>query len=442
MSPLIDDPKRSGIPIAIVMLVLAINAIGWRAADGPDDVTFTERERRIMRSMTALGPVPPDFTNRVSDDPAAARLGQSLFFDPRLSGNGSVSCATCHDPALAFADGRALPEGIDVGERNTPSLLNVAYQRWWFWDGRADSLWAQALQPLERDIEMNFDRLGVAHLLHDDAKLHQAYERVFGALPALDDAARFPAHAKPMTDATDDARHVAWVGMANSDREAINVVFANVGKAIAAYERRLVSRQSVFDRFVDGLEASSSADPSFSLAARRGLKLFIGDAGCRNCHHGPLMSDLEFHNIGVAADPKVPGIDTGRLKGLATLRADPFNAAGGYGDAPNERGIRRLDATIDGPELWGQFKVPSLRNVALTNPYMHQGQFQTLGEVLDFYSTREGAMPPGHHQEQILEPLNLSPEEIEDLIAFLESLTDLEIEPGLLKMPPSPLLTP
>ena len=117
-------------------------------------------------------------------------------------------------------------------------------------------------------------------------------------------------------------------------------------------------------------------------------------------------------------------------------------ATKGFLDADNPRARRRLESLIDGPELWGQFKVPSLRNVAVTGPYMNQGQFQTLGEVLNFYSTREGAMPPGHHQEQILQPLNLSPEQIEDLIAFLESLTDVDLDARLLEPPPSPLPDP
>src|SRR5207248_7601058 len=135
--------------------------------------------------------------NGFADSAPAAALGQFLYFDKRLSGNGEVACATCHQPARGFADGRAIAKGLFSGTRNTPSLLNVALNHWFFWDGRADSLWSQALQPLEGPNEEGGDRLHIAHLVADDAALSAAYQRVFGKLPPFDDIARFPPHARP-----------------------------------------------------------------------------------------------------------------------------------------------------------------------------------------------------------------------------------------------------
>ena len=374
--------RRAAAPGALLAMAVCV-------AGAQEAITFTDVERARIAQLSPLGDPPPDPTNRHADDPAAAHLGRFLFHDERLSGAGDVSCATCHDPARAFADGRARAQGAGLGPRNTPSLLNAAYQRWLFWDGRADSLWAQALQPLERDIEMNGDRRAIAGLIERDPALREAYEGVFGPWPGNE------------------------AGM-------VDRVFVNVAKAIAAYERTLVSRNSSFDRFASGLaNGDPSAMAAISPAAQRGLKLFVGKAGCRMCHHGPLISDGEFHNIGVPPHPEVPGRDSGRYDGVRLLAANPYREDGAFNDAdPYVRPVQ----VRQGPELWGQFRTPSLRNVAVTAPYMHQGQFETLRDVIVFYSTRDGAVSAGHHQEQILAPLELTEAEIDDLIAFFEAL--------------------
>lgn len=428
---------------------------------------------KIFRHSPLLDP-PLDPTNRHAGDPRAAQLGQWFFFDKRVSKNGELGCVSCHEPERAFSDGRALAQGLGTTDRNTPALWNAAWQRWFFWDGRADSLWAQALQPIESQIELGGNRMAIAHLIQRDAGLCAAYEAIFGALPDLTDARRFPADARPLPGRDDDALARAWSSMQEADRDAVNRVFANTGKALEAYVRRIQSRHSAFDHFVTALRQNDALAASlYPEAARRGLALFIGKGNCRSCHAGPNFTDDEFHNIGVPShDIGVPShdigvtsaeiggptpaldalgrdqgrsratksiVDAGRRAGIERMANDPFNAAGAYSD--DRAGSRASDiaALVRSSESFGQFKTPSLRNVALTAPYMHQGQFATLADVLHYYSTLEGAVPAGHHGEQVLRPLRLTPEEIDDVIAFLQTLTDADLPRGLTTPPSSPL---
>lgn len=417
--------------LAAVWLLTGFVYVKSAVADsnGADDrIEFTADERRKILQLSPLGPLPADATNRVADSPEAARFGQSLFFDKRLSGDGAISCATCHMPERHFTDGRRIAHGVKDGARNSPTLINTAYSRWHFWDGRADTLWLQALHPMETAHEMNGTRVAAVALIANDAPYRQAYERVFGALPDVSSTQRFPRNARP-AGSTGDAGVAAWNGMTADDRERVNRVFANLGKALGAYERRLVGRGAAFDRFVDGLRSGDDEKQrAISAAAKRGLKLFVGAAGCRNCHFGPLFSSGEFHDTGVPpADGGVP-VDAGRFDGVRQLRDDIFNATGEFSDDRVGAIAEQTRAATAPVESWGQFKVPSLRNVAVTGPYMHQGQFATLRDVVRFYSTREGVVFAGHHpQETILKPLNLSDAQIDDLIAFLETLTDVEV---------------
>jgi cytochrome c peroxidase len=427
----------SALPAAVVIGCGA--CIAARGEPPVPAIQFSDAERIRILQHSPLPPAPADPTNRVADDPAAARLGQHLFFDPRLSGNGQVSCATCHDPARAFTDGRPIAVGLEEARRNTPSIWNAAHQRWLFWDGRADSLWAQALSPIEDDKEMRGSRLRVARLVHEDPLLRELYAAVFGPLPGLLQVPGLPDDAKPIPASPQDARHAAWMAISEADRDAVNQVWADVGKAIAAYERRLIAGRAPFDIFAEGLrEGDATKLEALSPAAQRGLRLFIGRANCRLCHSGPNFSDGEFHNIGMPDRRGGIGRDSGRYAGLEHLAADPFNAAGPYSDHRSGEAAERTRATIRPPETWGQFKTPSLRNVTLTAPYMHQGQMTSLREVLSFYSTLEDAVQAGHHRESILVPLNLSEEETSDLIAFLESLADTTGPQELLRAPERP----
>ncbi len=409
------------------------------AAAAPAAVEFTPQEIERIRKHSPLPPVPDDGTNRFATDERAARLGQFLFFDPALSANGKISCATCHDPALGFGDGKKIFEGLGPGERHTQALWNVAYNRWYFWDGRADSLWSQAIKPLENPIEMGFSRVDLVRRIAADDRLRAAYVAIFGALPDVSDEQRFPRGARPLSERPSDPGHKAWSAMRDDDKRAVNGVLASAGKALAAYERKLVSHDAPFDRFVAGLADGDAAKlAALSESARRGLRLFVGKANCRACHGGPNFSDGEFHNNRIRPLEGGALRDPGRYRGLTQLRADVFDAAGEFSDERHGPAAERLARLAGGPQTWGQFKTPSLRSVARTAPYMHQGQFATLADVLRFYSTLEGAAPADHHPEKLLSPLKLSAEEQGDLIAFLESLTGAPLAEELLVAPDAP----
>jgi len=393
----------------------------------PDDVG------RIL-ALSPLPPAPDDPTNAHDQDGAAARLGQFLFFDARLSASGSVACASCHVPELGWSDGKPL---ADVGTplaRHTMSLWNVAYGRWFFWDGRADSLWSQALHPLEDAREHASDRVSIARLFLDDAELRRAYTEVFGPLPDLSD--RLPARGMPVPGSPDDPLAAAWNALDDPDREAVERVFSDVGKAIAAFEREIVTGDSPFDVFVAGLR---DGDPAridvLSAAARRGLKLFLGKANCHACHAGPEFTDREFHDNRAPSRPELPA-DRGRMQGIPAVLADVFNGLGPYSDGHDPDSREKLERTVPAGRGRSEFKTPTLRNVARTAPYMHQGQLATLAEVIDFYS--DAIPPPPLHGERVLTRLHLSAEEKADLLAFLESLSSPELPPELMRQPASP----
>jgi cytochrome c peroxidase len=254
-------------------------------------------------------------------------------------------------------------------------------------------MWSQALHPLEGATEMGGERGKLAEALADDTDLRREYEKVFGAMP--------------------DAR----------DPASAATVLANTGKALEAYERLLVSGDSEFDRFVEALRSKDAAGQArYPEAAKRGLAIFVGKANCRLCHAGPLFSDGEFHNIGVPTLDRSAPRDAGRLAGIDAVRSDPFNAASSHSDDPTGARAGELAQLVRTSEMWGEFRTPTLRNVARTAPYMHQGQFATLRDVLHYYSTLEGTVPAGHHGEQVIQPLHLTDAEIDDLLAFLGTL--------------------
>jgi cytochrome c peroxidase len=378
----------------------------------------------------------PEPTNRVATDDAAATFGQRLFFDPRLSGDGSVSCATCHDPELAFTDGLAIAEGLGPGTRNTPTILDAAHQRWFTWDGRADSLWSQALQPMERPHEMGSTRTGIVRTVLGDPALRREYEAIFGEAPETAWVEGLPERARPVPDAPRDPASLAWADLPERDRDLVNEAFANIGKALAAYQRRLSGGEVPLDRFVRGLregdrELAAALDPQ-ELA---GLKLFVGKANCIDCHDGRLLSDGEFHAIGAPVPGGGMPTDAGRYLGVDIVKADEFNAASRWSDAPESARALQTARLARSPETWGRFRTPSLRQVAATPPYMHAGQMPDLRSVVDFYSTLDGATILDHHQETVLMPLGLDEGEIEALVAFLETMRGPGPDPSLLGPP-------
>lgn len=414
-----------GLPNKLALAAFSLLMLAGLAPASPPD-TYTPDELAAIRDLAwKMAPLAADPTNAFADRDDTARLGQALFFAPDFSLNGKVACASCHMPEHGFTDGKALAESLQRGNRNTPTILNVGWQRWFFLDGRADSLWSQALQVIENPKEFGGNRLHVAHAIHARPDLRGAYQAVFGPLPELGERKRFPAHGRPGRDAPAVERQ-AWNGMTLADRDAVNRVFSNVGKALAAYQRRITSRDAPFDVYVAGLEAGDAAKlTALSPAQKRGLRLFIGKARCNACHSGPNFSDNSFHNLGLAtrSDAKP---DSGRAGGIPALLANPFNGIGRYSDGASTATRQRLEFLPDAPGQLGKFKTPTLRSVALTGPYMHDGQFRTLKEVVEFYgqgkpADKRGVL--GKRDGTLDEIPRFSSEQVDDLVAFLESLT-------------------
>ncbi len=401
-------------------VLLASGASTATHAQTPLSTTpWSAAEKDALRSLSinSLPPLPAAPSNKFADDPSAARLGQRLFFDTRLSADGQVSCATCHLSDAAFTDGRKLGRGVGTADRNTMTLLGTAYSPWQFWDGRKDSLWSQALAPTESAVEHGSARSEIIGVVTADPDYKSAYETVFGPLPDLSDRARFPAFAGPVED---PAARAAWDDMSTADRDTMNGVFANIGKAIAAYERRLVPGPSRFDRYVDAVLADdNSAAAIFSDQEAAGLRLFIDrDRGrCVRCHNGPLFSNFTFHNTGVPPQA-AKSADRGRSDGALLAQTDPFNCLGAFSDADAKECGELKFAKTTGSDLIGAMKTPTLRSVSKTGPYMHAGQFATLEQVLDHYN-RAPDSPIGTTK---LRRLNLRPTDLAALKSFLLTL--------------------
>ncbi len=401
-------------------------------ADSGSPWTGAEIALLRLQWIGSLEKLPTDPTNRYADDPQAAWLGHRLFFDRRFSINGRISCATCHQPDNNFTDGVIKGRAIGEARRNTPAISGIAYSPWFFWDGRTDSLWSQALEPLESPVEQGGNRTFYARLIYSDPVYKKSYELTFGALPDLSDRIRFPDGATP---AGNIAQKKKWDLMSAKDRREVNRIFSNIGKAIAAYERKLLPGTSRFDRYVEALlnNRIEETDATMTHKEVAGLKLFIGKAMCVTCHQGPLFTNNSFHNIGIT-DPATlkpgylpaiiylftdrPEPDYGRYRGIRRALKSEFNCLGEYSDAQEGDCVELIYAGRHHRATLGAFKVPSLRNVAQTGPYMHAGVFASLEEVLKHYNTA----PPASVGRSELAPLNLSEQELEQLEAFLRTL--------------------
>lgn len=415
-----------------------MTSCGAHPLSGGEDGFSAEAWRRVLELEPLRLPLGVNPFNEHADDPAAATLGQALFFEKgfstavRVEGPsgsvgevGKVACATCHDPDAYFSDPRrtgGVSHGVDFTSRNAPSLVNVAYYSWFDWGGRADTLAAQGVAALETMSDAGSSRLLVAHLVW--ARYKDAYESIFGPLdPALDpaaaDAVRFPPMGGPK--ASPDTPDGPWELMTEEDRGVINQILANVGKVFEAYERRLISGPSAFGRYIRAVETEE-----FSGAARRGLALFIGEAACNECHRGPVLSDNEFHNVGVpqAVGENTPTIDEGRHEDVSVLLGDPFNSAGRFSADP-AAGAAKLAGIDPGDERTkGRFRTKSLLDLAETGPYFHNGSARTLREVVQHYNS--GGGDAGTYSGELdpkIRPLGLSDAEVDDLVAFLRSLT-------------------
>ena len=380
-------------------LTAAVLAIGGAAAARSDTDSAAVRDAREL-SLASLDALPRDASNRWADDPAAAALGHRFFFDKRFSSNGLVSCATCHDPQRNFQDGTALAKGVGTTGRRTMPIAATAHAPFLFWDGRKDSQWSQALGPLESPVEHGGNRTQYARVVVTHYRAD--YERVFGALPRLD------------------------------DRDAQTRVFANIGKAIAAYERQIAFGPSRFDRFAAQWQETGRMPTNILDAKERaGFELFRGKASCMRCHNGPLFTNNEFHNTGVPARTGIAG-DHGRAPAVAAVKSDEFNCRSKWSDAkPGDCAeLEFLAPAAAASER--AYKVPSLRNVAERAPYMHAGQLATLRDVLNHYN-RAPAAPAGHSE---LKALRLSAAELDELEAFLRTLSGpLSAPAGFLEAP-------
>jgi cytochrome c peroxidase len=273
--------------------------------------------------------------------PEKVELGKQLYFDKRLSADNTVSCASCHDPKKGWSNNDKTAEGVggQRGGRSAPTVMNTAYQNFQFWDGRAGTLEQQALGPIANPIEMNLPIEKAIEKIGAIKGYQEQFQKVFGA---------------PV----------------NAD---------NLAKAIAAFERTVLSGDSPYDRYKAGDKQALSPK------AEEGMKLFFGKANCSACHSGPNFSDNGFHNLGVAFTSPQP--DLGRV----------------------------AVTKVDGDK--GAFKTPSLRDIAKTGPYMHDGSLATLEEVVSYYN--KGGTPNDFLDEEVF-PLKLNPEQVAALVAFLK----------------------
>lgn len=393
----------------LLCMVLVMAAVMGAAASRADVWSASELDLLRSLSLRELEPMPPDPTNRVADDERAAVLGERLFFDTRLSANGLVACSTCHRPDLDFQDGLALGRGVGTTARRTMPIAAMSRSPFLFWDGRKDSQWAQALGPLESPVEHGGTRAQYAHLIA--AHYRPEYEALFGAMP---DLSAVPASAGPVGDS---AAVAGWARATDAQREAVTHVFVNIGKAIAAYERRITPGPSRFDRYVDALGEQNRGNGTLTTGEVAGLKLFIGKARCLQCHNGPLLTNNEFHNTGVPPRPELP-VEDGRLAGASAVLTDEFNCRSRWSDSREP--CAELEFLLTGSHtLQRAYKVPSLRNVGERAPYMDAGQFATLAQVLDHYN-RAPRASAGHSE---LTPLRLTTIELQQLEAFLRALS-------------------
>ncbi len=282
-----------------------------------------------------------------------AQLGEALFFDPMLSRDSTISCASCHKPEFAFADNTPVSVGVyhQKGGRNTPSSMNQSNRNAYFWDGRAETLEEQALGPIENPVEMDLPISIAVRRLAQSEKYRNAFYSISGKQPSPELLAR----------------------------------------AIAAYEKTLETNNSVFDNYMNGTDTSL-----FSESAKRGLNLFNGKAKCFDCHFGvDFTGNDQYKNIGL------------------------YN-----GKELNDKG--RIEISGKAKDL-GSFKIPGLRNIAMTAPYMHNGMFKTLMEVIEHYDQPDKFVKGAINRDTIMnKPLGLTATEKKDLENFMLSLTDAQ----------------
>jgi cytochrome c peroxidase len=369
----------------------ALLALGAASAAAFAAPAFTGDE---VRRIAAHGPWPAKWTsdpsNRVSGNAEAIDLGERLFFERRLSSNGQVSCSHCHLPERNWTDGLPRAVGLAEVDRNAPSIANVRYQHWFGWDGAHDSLWAQGISPILDPRELGMSAAGVAKFIRGDRDLACRYRKTFGAAPGADD----------------------------------EKILVDAAKSLAAFLETLVSGRTVFDEFRDALlRGDREAMAHYPESAQRGLKIFVGKGACDTCHAGPAFSDGEFHDTGIASLVRSGQVDPGRYGGIKKLLSDRMNLLGPYNDDPKRStAIGTQHASLE-QRNFGEFKVPSLRNLESSMPYMHNGSLATLRDVVK-HNSDMNLDRPHSGDEATLKRLHLTDGETTDLVAFLQTLSD------------------
>ena len=420
--------KRRSWAIAWAVLCLAGSPGLTQAQDSAAEYSPAEK-RAIARHGPWPQPLLPDASNRASGNADAIALGRALFFDARLSRKGDMACATCHQPGRAFTDGRDRAHGRERLDRNTPGLWNAGLGHWFGWDGGSDSLWSFTLRPMLNRLELGATAAHVAQLLRTDITYACLHRNAFATAPRAAPAAPRAAPAAPRA--------------APASRSSANEhVLVDAAKALAAFMETLQSGKSAFDDLHDALaRGDTAAAARYPENARRGLRIFTGRGQCAVCHFGPNFSNGEFHEIGIPYVLAPGRVDAGRQGGIKRVRADQHNRLGAFSDDASRASGSRTRHVAESHATFGQFKTPSLRNVELTAPYMHNGSLATLLDVVRHYS-----VIPEHrlHQdgEALLKPLRLTEAESDDLVVFLRTLTsrsfpEVAAAPGICQPRPS-----
>lgn len=378
---------------------------------------FNLQERELIQSLSGHHlHIQKDPSNRASGNALAIKTGKALFYDTRLSPDNLFSCASCHQPDKGWSDGRAISQIQSAPPAmHTPTLWNAAANRWFFWDGRADTLWNQATHTIESPKELNSNRVHIARLVLQDKFLRQTYRELFGAIPKCVSLQNLPSSGSPSHENIKLLHN--WIGLSACEKKAVNQLFTSVTKMIAAFEETITSRNAPFDKFAKELKNKETSS-ILSEQAQQGLKLFLGQARCVACHSGPNFSDSEFHSIFFERQKQ-----DGRYTAIPKLLSDPFNIRGIHSDLPKQV-FSKLDYVYRNIELKKKYKTPTLRNITQSAPYMHDGAMPDLKSVMKYYSELPATVDRTKHDELILVTIGINQQHQQALIAFMESLTE------------------
>jgi cytochrome c peroxidase len=406
---------------------------------GDDTDGFSSEEWKMIEAIQPLSTeMPRNPFNHKDQDDKVAKLGQALFYMTELADaitvegptgkvgeKGKLGCVTCHDPNHGFADSRPYPTShgrTGFLRRNSPTMVNVGWYEWAGWSGRHDSLVMHGTGVMGTQATP----LAIAHYLY--AKYRDEYNEAFPETPldpALDpmaaDAARFPPSGGAKASPT--APDGPFEKMTPDDQEIIFRVQYNVGRLWDTYPRKLVSRNSPFERYVAGRDFAA-----LNAQAKEGLRLFIGKAACNDCHNGPIMSDNKWHNIGVPESPTATTPELGRFADMPATLSHRFNGASKYSDDRDAGTAKHMTMPVGDEKMMGAFRTPMLLNIAKTGPYFHTGLAATLKDVVQHYNKGGATEGFSGEKDPRLKPLGLTDLEVDYLVEFLKSLSG-EVDP-------------